>query len=230
MIVNNINLVNKYGITVLSHEFGNSKVTNYIDWLESANTPTKLKDSKFTFDSLDTIILVEGSAETEVLKKISDILLECKEGNIKFSDLDFYANCVLDNSENKRICSNAYELTMQFKVNYKYTKAITKEFSSTSFTINNAGNAEIPCIVEITSKYDYGDLVITGLADSKITIKAITANKTIRFNYDSVLQNGINKFNDVDMWQFPRLKVGNNNITLSREHVTIKLYYKERMI
>lgn len=231
MIINNTNIVTAYGVTLLSRDFQNAEITNYVNWLDAANTPSKTRDEKFTFSSCSITILVEGSNESEVLDKISYILDLAKSGSLKFSDMDYYFDFTLDDSSNKKICEVAYELTIKLKINFKFKQELVKEFTgSNSFAIQNAGTCEVPCIVEVTPTADMIDLTITGLEDEAIVIKNLTAGKTIKFNYDSVLQDGTNKFMDVDMWNFPRLKKGTNNITLSKTNLKIKIIFKERMI
>ncbi|WP_443660663.1 phage distal tail protein [Clostridium algidicarnis] len=46
----------------------------------------------------------------------------------------------------------------------------------------------------------------------------------------TVLQDGINKFTDTDMWDFPSLKPGSNTIALSKNTVDINIKYKGRWI
>lgn len=102
----------------------------------------------------------------------------------------------------------------------------------TSKTINVVGNQETPCIVEITPSISLVDLIITGLADDPIIIKNLTADKKIIINGEdgTVLENGINKFGDTDLWEWPRLKAGSNSITVSKNSCDITIKYKPRYI
>ncbi|WP_233429138.1 phage distal tail protein [Clostridium cadaveris] len=116
---------------------------------------------------------------------------------------------------------------------YEYSNEVTETMNRiTSKTINNIGTEDTPAIVEITSSISLVDLIITGLADDPITIKNLTADKKIIINGEdgTVLENGINKFGDTDLWEWPRLKAGSNSITVSKNSCDITIKYKPRYI
>ena len=229
MIVNDVNLVSEYGVIIVSRDIQNADVINYVDWLESSNLPNRIKGEKFTFASCKTFLLVEGNTETEVLDKISNILNLCKNGYVKFTDLDWYFNFQLSDTSNKKIYSNAYQLTLTMQVNYKYKPDIAKTFAGSSYTIVNNGNRIAPCKVEITPLISLGQITVSGFTDTAVIIKNLVKGKTIVFNDGTVTQDGQNKFNDVFMWEFPRLLPGNNSIAFDKDTVTIKVTYKEMM-
>lgn len=229
MIVNNVNLVGEYGVIIISRDIQNAEVINYVDWIESANFPNRIKEEKFTFATCKTVLLVEGDSETEVLNKISNIQNICKNGYVKFTDLEWYFNFQLSDTSNKRIYSNAYQLTLTMQVNYKYKPDITKTFTGSTYTIVNNGNRIVPCKVEITPSISLGQITVSGFTDTAIIIKNLVKGKTIVFNEGTVIQGGENKFNDIVMWEFPRLIPGNNLITFDKDTVTIKVTYKEMM-
>lgn len=232
MIVNNVDLVTTYGVTIISKEIQNSQVINYADWLENSIDPVKLKEERFQFSSINVTLLIEGGDETEVLTKISNILILCKSGELKFSDMDYYYNFSLNDNSNKKICPVSYELTLQLKAGYKYLGEVTKTYSNVStIALNYEGNTDTRAIIEITPSIGIVDLVITGLTDSAFTVHALEMNKKLIIDVNSVTVDGINKFNDVqDMWEFPRLKPGTNNISLSNANCSITIKYKPRWV
>ncbi|MFR4584880.1 phage distal tail protein, partial [Clostridium cadaveris] len=74
--------------------------------------------------------------------------------------------------------------------------------------------------------------IITGLEDGPITIKNLTAGKKVIINGEdgTVLENGINKFGDTELWEWPRLLPGSNTITVSKNSCDITIKYKPRYI
>lgn len=230
MIINDVNLVNVYGVTIISREIQNSNVINYVDWLESALLPNRIKNEKFTYSECKVVLLVEGDSEISVLSKISNIVNLCKNGVVKFTDLDLHFNFQLLNSSNKKIYSDAYELTLNMQINYKYKSEMVKSYNEASFSVINSGNLTTPCRLELTPTVNSIDVTITGFSDSPIIIKNLVKGKTITFDEGTVTQDGSNKFSDIIMWEFPRLIPGSNSITLSRDTIATKVIYKEMII
>ena len=228
MIVNNINLIGTYGVTIISKDIQNSEVITFNDWLDNSLDPVKLKDEKFKFSQITVELLVEGADEDEVLTKISNILVNCKNGILKFSDIDYLYNISLKDSSNKKVCAIAYQLTLSFQSSYKYLDQVIETVNRlTSKTITVAGNIETSAIVEITPSVTIIDLAII-INSETITINNLTASKKIVITDKSVTELGINKFKDVDLWKFPRLKPGVNTITVSRNTCDITIKYQPR--
>lgn len=233
MYINSINLVLKYGIIVMDKGLSTAQKEIFYDWNSNSLEPLKLQESRTKYATFRPKILVEADSQTELETKISNILVDCQSGVLKYSDLEFSYDVELNASSVKYINQNSCELTLEFQVNCKYSEEITVEKSSmTQFIINNVGNADTNCRLEITPTTSYIDLIITGLTDEAFMITNITANKTIIIDKENgVTVDGVSKFNDIEnLWEFPRLLKGSNNITLNRSDINIKIIYKERMI
>ena len=99
-------------------------------------------------------------------------------------------------------------------------------------TINAIGNLTTPAIIEITPSVYISDIKLEGLADDPIIITNIDANKTVIIDGElqKVTVDGVNKYSDTDMWDFPRLIPGYNLIKVSRNNCDIKIKYKPRFI
>ena len=232
MYVNNINLTEKYGVMLITRDIQNSEVTNYNDWLDNAIDPVKVKEEKFKFSKITVTLLVDGADEEDVLTKISNILDLCKSGILKFQDIDYYYNISLTSSINKRIICKVYELTLEYQSSYKYLEEVTETISRIiTKTIIVNSNTITPAIIEITPSVTSIDLVLT-INGETITVNNLTASKKIILNGEdcTVTELGINKFKDMDLWEFPRLSPGANIITCSRNNVDITIKYKPRFI
>lgn len=233
MIFNGINQVQKYGVVVLDKGLGTTDIENYFEWNENSLESIKLKDTKFTYNNLNPRLLIEGTDETDLDKKISNITTECSSGKLEYQDFGLRFDVELTNTDVKAINAVACELTLTYKVNCKYENETTVIHNNTTqFTINNNGNADVYCRVEITPSVSLIDLVVSGLTDKAFTIKKLEANKTIIIDRNSgITVDGNNKFNDIEgMWEFPTLNKGENHIKLSKSDISIKIIYKIKFI
>ena len=64
--------------------------------------------------------------------------------------------------------------------------------------------------------------------DTTIIVKNIKASETIYIGSGKVTTGGLSKMNDVEMWEFPLLMPGSNNITVNRSDVSLTIKYNER--
>ncbi|WP_443660454.1 phage distal tail protein [Clostridium algidicarnis] len=231
MIINNVD-INNFKATLLSKDIQNSEIITYKDWLRNGFDPI-INAQEERYIDIKTKLLVEGDTEEEVLVLLSTIISKSKTCTLKFDDIPFFFNCTLDNHSNSKVIKTTYELELQFKSGHKYKPQVTEPMNRIlTKTINVPGNLETPCIVEVTPSVDAIDLTIVGLDDDPIIIKNLKQNKKIIINGEdgTVLQDGINKYGDTDMWDFPSLKPGSNTITLSKNTMDVNIKYKGRWI
>ncbi|MCS4570161.1 hypothetical protein FZ989_05400 [Clostridium perfringens] len=109
---------------------------------------------------------------------------------------------------------------------------IVKIKKEDSKNIKVRGNLKTPAIVEIVPSVDIIDLTINGLANDPIIIKNLHANKKIIINgkEGTVLEEGKNKFEDTDFWEFPFLNTGMNKISLSKNSCDVVVKYEPRYL
>lgn len=69
---------------------------------------------------------------------------------------------------------------------------------------------ETPCIIEITPKADLSEITLKGFGDDPIVVRNLVKGNTVVIDgvKGKVTCNGINKFDDVEMWEFPKIKLG----------------------
>ena len=150
--------------------------------------------------------------------------------------LDGYSNkyrCILSSSTTEKTVSKyLYKKKLTF-LGYEFATEKAETINRiTSKTINVAGNQVTPAIVEITPSIALVDLTLIGLDEDPIKIKNLVASKKIIINGEDglVTVDGINKYGDTEMWQFPSLKPGANTITVDKNSVDITIKYKPRFI
>ena len=121
---------------------------------------------------------------------------------------------------------------------FKYGSQISVSIGTAgSKEIEVQGNYETPCIIELVpsgaiSKYTIKGAArdpVTGEAED-ITIKSLSAGKTIVIDGEACLvtEDGLNKYSDTEMWEFPTLLSGNNTLTFESSSVPCNVTVKYR--
>lgn len=180
---------------------------------------------KEDFRNLDIEFLFESTSKEELIKKISIFTEEVKQCTIKRNNL-FY-DIEMDGSlSSSQINSFAMLVSHKFIVIdvYEDEKSIT---TTKNTTINI--NSPKPCYanLELSASTSIISYTVT-INDTEIVVKNIKGNETVYIGSGKVVAGGKSKINDVDMFEFPILKPGVNNITVDRDDVNLKIKYNER--
>lgn len=229
MLINNVD-INIYNAILNSKNISVSEIENNILLLKN-NTAIKL-NNKYKLKKIELKLTLEGENEDIINTNISNITKEMIDCIIEFNNSKYKYKAFLQESVPKKIYRYAYELDVTL-IGYAYTDIVIEDLNRIlTKTITNTGNIDTPCTVEITPSIDIIDIKIEGLSDEPITIKNLKQNTPVIIDGESclVIENGINKFSDTDMWEFPRLKPGANIIKLSKDSCDITIKYKPRYI
>lgn len=232
MLINNSNANAKYDIVLNEKKISPSKTDCNLQWLKGALTPVLLeKETKFC--DIECKFTMEANTEEEFWQKYSEFNKDTIECILKFDYINMLYKCyVKEIKEPTRITPYNWEFTCSW-VGYKFSNEIVVEIKKElSKTIDVKGTLKTPCILEITPSTDLIDLIISGLANDQITIKNLHANKKIIIDgkEGTVTEEGINKFKDTDLWEFPFLNPGVNNITLSKNSCNVAIKYEPRYL
>lgn len=229
MLVNDID-IKTYNSKLLTVDIQSSALSNESDWIRNALTPVLIRNKR-GFKVIKLELLFKGESRDSILQNISDFIINFIDP-VKLK-LDKYNNnykCILNNHEIKKTISrSAYKVELELS-GFEFGEEIELNFKKVTLgTINAVGNIKSPCIIKITPTVnDLIDFIITGLTDDPITINTLRVNETVIINAidGKVTVNGINKYSDVDMWEYPRVVPGTNNITFSKDtcNVSIKYY------
>lgn len=223
MFVNNVD-VSIYKARLLTKQPKTGAIVSYREWLRGAIQPIlsgqDIQDAPLILD-----IYVKGDTEQETQENISNLVAQFKKCTIKFDELDFYFDCVLDSVDSNRVTKLKYQLTFNLICSCKYKDTITIQANAVaSITINNPGNLEAPEVIEITPNVNIGSITV-----GDFTINNLTAGKMVIVNTEdwTVLENGINKYGDFD-GDFPTLEPGTNTITISNTSCNVLIKFKPR--
>lgn len=232
LLINNIDISN-FKAKLLSRKIKPAKLSNFNSWNKGNLTP--FIDDNF-FESykeidLDFDMLCKNADELEIMK--SNLINEIKKAILKFNDINFKYQVFLDGDPDVSYIMPGNEILKVKLLGYCFDNEVVESLNKVfNKEINNPGNSKTPVIVEIVPSVDIIDLTINGLANDSITIKSLHANKKIIIDGKEgiVLEEGINKFNDTDFWEFPFLMPKTNTITLSKNSCDVLIKYEPRYL
>lgn len=238
MKVNGID-INRFSARQLRYEIEHREVTSKSEWPAAFETPFMEKSQK-GFKCITVSIAVYGRGKEEVVRNRSNLLaIMYDELKLELDGYTNYFECVLDRITVKEsIKRKCHEMILKF-IGYEFGNEISTTMKNTTGSIEVEGNDRTPCIVEITASVDLASVELTGMAYNQIsgekesiTIKNLKAGKKVVINGEdcTVLQEGVNKFADTEMWEFPVLKPGRNIVSCSSDKCTVTLKYKPRYV
>ncbi|MPQ44440.1 phage distal tail protein [Clostridium tarantellae] len=232
MLINNID-ISKFNAKQLIVDIQPSNIILEKEWVKKSLKPIFI-DYNITFKNLKITLYFHGNNRQDILTNISNLISLLKAESTL--TLDGYKNkfisFLINSNIEKTIRKDRYKLNLEFD-SYEVSDFIEETLNRTTMkTINIKGNLETPCIVEITPIVDIIDIKIEGLSEDPIIIKNLEKNKTLILHGidGTITVDGINKFYDADLWEFPRLKPGSNNIKISRNDCNIKIKYKSKYV
>ncbi|WP_278682864.1 phage distal tail protein [Paraclostridium bifermentans] len=232
MKINNID-ISKFKAKQLKVNIQNSKIEISKEWLRSSLVPIELY-SNIKFKSISVELYFRGDNRDSILKEISNLVsLLRNKSTLKFDNYSNSYICFLENNDiQPTIRKDRYILALSF-LGFEIGDEIVETFNRTkSKVIDVTGNLEVPIKIEITPVIDMIDLTITGVSEDPLIVKNLKGDKTIIIDgiEGTVTQDDINKFADTDMWEFPFLVPGKNNISVSKDTCNITIKYNPRFL
>ena len=221
---------------LLDRQINSNEVITIDDWLDGAIQPTFVRQQE-KFKEITMTVLIEGSNEEDAYKMFSKLTRELSFGELKFDDINLNFKVMINGAVSpKRLKPNVFEV--DYKLKSSYGRAQEQSVSRSAgaaetFTINNAGTAETPCIIEITPTQSISSLTFEGFTDKPFTVKNIVSGQKVVINGEanSIIKNGQNGFKDFDGWSFPSLIPGANNLKVSSTlGYSMVIKYKARYI
>lgn len=228
-LIDNVNS-ESYGFEYIIREIEFRNIESFGgDWTRGALYPLpRITESRYI---KMTVHFMFKDLENEFENKKSIFQKKIIDCTLKFDDCDFYYKGKLDNISTKKI--GLYkQVDIDFLIYDKYTQEVTTTVTTQTMDVQCNGTDETPTTIEITSTIDQPTLTITGLTKTPIVVKNIKANQKIVIDAEnfSITAGGVNKFADVDLWEYPFLKQGTNHITLNQSTITLVLKYKPRYL
>lgn len=236
MKVNGADVKEIYGVEQWNVTPAFSTLKNESEWNEGDLQPM-LFESTVGFKKISASIVIRGSNRDDIWKKSTEFISKLiKPCEMQFDGFEHYYYMVLTNaSQAEQSLKRWHKATLKLQ-GYEYGAEIAEATSKRTITINNIGNLKAPAIIEIVPLINLVDITISGAVKNLLTdeskdivIKDLINGQKIIIDGESglVTQAGENKFNDVDMWDFPMLMPGSNTITVDKD-VELAVRYKPR--
>lgn len=231
MLINDVN-ISQYKAKLLERNISVASVDNKNVWNTNFLMPVEcMYKYSYKVIRLKFDIKADDSSELELIK--SKLIKSLEKATIKFDDINYsFIGYYSEIPTIERISKNNDTLELNFYCYMCNAETFIKISDTDNHTINNNGTSITPCYLEIIPTFSYSSLTITGLSDDPIKINNITANKKIIIDgyTNKIAEDGVNKFNDVELFEFPRLTPGNNTIKISDDRATLTVKWKERFI
>ena len=232
MKINNID-ISKFKAKLMSRSIRNVDFSVETFWPKKSINPYINENVEHKFKELNMTLdlLCSNANELEIIK--SNLEKELEISTIEFDDIEnfkYYGFCIEPPLISEYIVPGNEIISVKMHV-YCVGKLKEEILNKVNFkSIKNPGNLETPAIVEIIPSIDAIDLQIEGLSNDPIIIKNLHANKKIIINGKEglITEDGINKFNDTDFWEFPFLNPGENQIKLSKDNCNVVIKFEPR--
>lgn len=194
-------------------------------------SPVKISDMEYQEIPirLSVEINADSAEEFEVLKgELTSAMCECELKFIDMPDRTYQSWLAAEPEVNKDLPEIG---TITYSLNAVCCGEQKIKHFSDALTFEYEGNATAPAVLEVITDIGLNSLTIEGITGSSITVQNITKDIPLIIDGENglITQNGINKFGDSNLWEFPRIKHGKNTVTLSTV-CTATLTYKPRFI
>lgn len=224
VLINNIDINSKYNCKVIDFNADATKFGSLGSyWPKKSLQGIRVNSRVHTFRNLSVTIHFYGEdAEDNIIRFIEDTY-NC---TFKYKDKNYDASIKEDDNKPIVLNSNTTKITLGYDVLnvYEDEKSIT---TNTNKTININSPKHCYANLEISSNTNVISTVIS-INDTDITVNNIKGNEVIYIGNGKIISNGKSKIDDVDIWEFPTLKPGVNNINVDRADVNVTVKYNER--
>lgn len=211
LVINNTD-ISTLGATLLTVDYGYSKVTTYKDWLRGTLNPLFYEqDTQYTTATFK--VLVEAANRKELDAASSNLVALARKGKYQVSDVDFYVDGDLVDAEDSPISSKAKEVTIKVEgIKTQHELKIVVPNLGEAATFIPLGNCEVPAKFRIVMDMGYANFFLTvNGKDYKVTNVPDVSTITIDGIEGKVDYGGLNKIEDYKAWDFPTLIGGKEN-------------------
>lgn len=244
MKVNGIDLKEKYGskIRIGQQTIKERTIITFTNWTDEADRTTPGQEPKMKFFDVEAEFIVIGASKTDAELTVSNIISDCKSGEIELDNMDLILQGELKEAEKEFKKQWIYHLSLVFQAWDKMESEVTVTIDdASSKTVDVAGNLETPCIIELVPSGAITKYTIKGAARDPITGEAedivvnnLSAGKKVVIDGETctVTEDGANKYDETEMWEFPTLLPGANALTFTSSSVPcdVTIKYKPRYI
>lgn len=231
MLINNKNIT-EFKSKLLSRSISNADFNITNEWISNSINPLISKDYNYKYKKLKFSLDIKCNNASELETMKSNLFKELAISTIKFSDINYYYDGFVTNISEPTFITEVFEsITFEMFVIAQGKEIIKNiKLGDTTYIFNVDGNQVTPAMVEIIPNIDLINLTLEGLSEDPIILKNLKGGETINIGNGKVTAGGKSKINDVDIWEFPKLKPGQNTIKINKANCAINIKYKPRYV
>lgn len=176
---------------------------------------SRLKASNYEIQTgtVEATFYVKGDTEEACSLNVSNLVLECQDCIIKTADTNFEYACILTGVTSEDTGIDFYkQVTLQFNAIKRLPLVVVPlDHETLSTTVHNRGNVPSGLVLKITAISEMDAIKVCG-----ITVTNLSAGDVFIIDglEGTVKCNGINRFLDTDLIDFPKIQPGNNLIEI----------------
>lgn len=200
--------IEQYKANLLEYKIGACEYNNGYMLPLSSMMPVKL-DGKVGLRAITIVLDFDGSSMNEITTNISNFTAMLHDGVELVLPDGYHYTCVYDDaSEPEEKAPWIMQAEYRF---YGFRHGSLKTHTlSASGSISVEGNYKAAAIFKLTPATGTTEMTVNG-----IKVKNISGTVVVDGMNKTVMQNGVNKFADAEMTEFPYLSKGDNSITIA---------------
>lgn len=218
----------KHGTNMLTYSVGKAIEGGRYIQPSSSLFPATLK-KKYKARPITIELEFKGSDSESVTKSIAEFTKEVQEGIDLYLPDGFGYFCVLDDvSAPKQITSWISVVEFEFTGLRHGNKATVNVADGDTFYVG--GMIETETVVTLVPTVETAEVtvIITDSNGNKVTdikVSNVTYATVVDGITKKVTQDGVNKFGDTEMFEFPKLSVGKNTVSVTGDATVSVTYY-----
>lgn len=228
MLVNG-NDARKYNAKQLTVELQPAQTTFEKEWEKSQLLPRDFGSSE-DFGKLKLVMYFRGKDRNQIRRNVSEFvaLFSGSAAEVRIDRFQGIYVCYITKSNiEDMIVNNRNKLTIECDY-YMKDEKVEKELNRvTSAVIHGMGTRCAPCRLEIVPSETMASFVISGLGDQ---IKISNLKKGKKIIIDGIegiaSKEDSSMMQDIDLWEFPRIGIGENKLMFSNNKCDIKISYE----
>lgn len=227
MKVNNVD-IRKYDAKQLTVDVQPPSISVNYEWITGAALPTEF-ETLVEMGHVKISVYFKGKDRNRIIRMASEFMANFT----KSCDLELdgykgkYRGFMTKSDYEKMRVKDRYILNLEFD-GFFYDEELEIIFDGkTKESFYMVGTRETPCILEVYAKSALNNYRITGFGQDEIIVEKLEAGKTVVIDGKDglVTMDGKNAFENVDLWEFPKLKAEETALTFSDTKAKITVRY-----
>lgn len=230
--------VAEYGVKQWNVTPAYAEIGNESEWITGAVSPVLLK-STIGFKKMKVSVMISGSSRQEIWERAGKFIsLLLTPSRIQLDGFSHSFYMYLSNASQAETSLHRFHKATLELIGYEYGEEVEDSSQTGTLEIYNTGTILTPAVVEIVPVINLASLTLTGLVrdnqtgeEKDIVLSNLKNGKKIVLDGESglVTEDGVNKFADVEMWDFPTLVPGTNTVTADKD-VLLTIRHKPRFL